>query len=288
MQRTREADVSGPEIELCWGNAPGAPVLELAAAAKGCGVSAIAVRPAMLREAKQQFGSHEEVAKRLRDAGVQVTVLDPLISPLPGSPRPDAVAPENRSYFETSATEAFELAQLYGAGLVNMAHWLCDAKTPLDSLSHAVAAVAAQGRRVGVRTAIEFLPGTGVHDIRAAASIVNAVGIGNAGIMFDTWHFARTGGTVQQLRDLMPGSVFGLQISDCTRESASTPQPPLTGRLAPGEGELPLVEMLRVLLADNPGLRVGIEVFNREQKELPPDRAAARVVEPMRRVLEKL
>jgi sugar phosphate isomerase/epimerase len=277
-----------PEIELCWGNAPAATLDELALAARANGVRALAVRPAMLRAAREAAGGDAAVAERLQSLGVQVTVLDPLITGLPGAPLPEAVSPENRSYFETTAPEAFALAKHYGAGLVNMAHWLCNPKAELAALSHAISGIAAQGREAGVRTAIEFIPGTGVPDIRSAASIVNAVGLGRVGIMFDTWHFARTGGTVEQLRNLMPGAVYGLQISDCTLEAARTPQAPLTGRLAPGEGELPLVEMLRVLLANNRGLRVGIEVFNREQRELPPDLAVARVVEPMRRVLARL
>jgi sugar phosphate isomerase/epimerase len=280
--------MAAPEIELCWGNAPGAPLEVLARAAAAHGIHVIAVRPEMVRAARRAGRSDTDIKAELDSIGVAITVLDPLIGPLPGSPALDAVAPENRSYFETTTDDAIAMARAYGIGLVNMAHWLCDPATPLERLSHAVAGIAAKGRSAGVRTAIEFIPNTGVPNLAAATNIVQAVGLGKVGIMFDTWHFARTGGTVEQLRDLPPGAVFGLQFSDCTAESAPTPQAPLTGRLAPGEGELPLADMLRVLLADHPDLRVGIEVFNQEQRTLPPEKAVERVVAPMRRVLAAL
>ena len=58
------------------------------------------------------------------------------------------------------------------------------------------------------------------------------------------------------------------------------------GRLLPGEGELPLVPLLRDLLGREPGLTVGVEVFSEELKALTPQEAAARVASSTLKVLK--
>jgi sugar phosphate isomerase/epimerase len=59
------------------------------------------------------------------------------------------------------------------------------------------------------------------------------------------------------------------------------------GRLLPGEGELPLVPMLRGLLRRDPGLTVGVEVFSDELRALSPPQIAARVAASTRGVLRQ-
>ena len=66
-----------------------------------------------------------------------------------------------------------------------------------------------------------------------------------------------------------PGLISGLQISDRREPPPGTPYTPMFGRLLPGEGELPLVALLRELLGREPGLTVGVEVFSEELKALP-------------------
>jgi len=58
------------------------------------------------------------------------------------------------------------------------------------------------------------------------------------------------------------------------------------GRLLPGEGETPLVSLLRALLAKEPGLTVAVEVFSDELKALPAHEIAARVASSTREVLQ--
>jgi hypothetical protein len=67
-----------------------------------------------------------------------------------------------------------------------------------------------------------------------------------------------------------------------------TPYAPMFGRLLPGEGELPLVPLLRDLFRREPGLTVGVEVFSEELKALPPKEAAARVAASTARVLKEV
>ena len=50
----------------------------------------------------------------------------------------------------------------------------------------------------------------------------------------------------------------------------------MTGRLLPGEGSLPLHDIVAAALANSPGLSAEIEVFSAELSGLPVEAAAAR------------
>jgi sugar phosphate isomerase/epimerase len=60
------------------------------------------------------------------------------------------------------------------------------------------------------------------------------------------------------------------------------------GRLLPGEGELPLVPWLEVILRRDPGLTVGVEVFSDELNALKPEEAAGRVAATARALLRRV
>jgi sugar phosphate isomerase/epimerase len=59
----------------------------------------------------------------------------------------------------------------------------------------------------------------------------------------------------------------------------------MANRRLPGDGELPLVELVSALLANNPGIPVGIEVFSDEMRSLPAQTAAHRAAVALRRIL---
>jgi sugar phosphate isomerase/epimerase len=105
--------------------------------------------------------------------------------------------------------------------------------------------------------------------------------------MLDTWHLARSGGTLAQLAAVPKGLIGALQISDRREPPAGTTYTPMGGRLLPGEGELALVPLLRTLLTREPELTVGVEVFSDELRCLPAGQIAARVAASTRAVLRQ-
>ena len=56
----------------------------------------------------------------------------------------------------------------------------------------------------------------------------------------------------------------------------------MSGRLLPGDGELPLDEIITAGLANNPDITFEVEVFNAELRALLPDCATARVAGAVR------
>ncbi len=276
-----------PVIALCWGTVIGTPLETLIAAAARHQIGAITLTSPMYEASRRAGHSAAGLRQMLADHGLVVHAIDPLISALPGTPAPADVPPPNRSYFEITEDDCYRAADELHAQTINLAHFgggsVSEARF-IDCLGP----LAARARSHGVMLTLEFLPESSIPDLATAQRIVTAIGAANLGLMFDTWHFARTGGTLAQLAAVPKGLITGLQISDRVPPAPGTVYTPMGGRLLPGEGELPLVPWLKVILGRDPGLTVGVEVFSDELAALTPENAAGRVATTTRKVLAGL
>ncbi len=275
-----------PPIALCWGTAIGTPLEPLIEAAGVAGLGAVTVTAGMYEASRAAGWTDAALRRLLAEHGVRVYAIDPLISVLPGTPRPADVPAENRAYFEFTEERCYEAAEALEAETINLAHF---GGSPVreQQFVDCLGPVAERARHHGVRLTLEFLPESAIPDLAAAQRIVTAVGAPNLGMMLDTWHFARTAGTLGQLTALPQGLISALQISDRREPPPGTVYTPMGGRLLPGEGELPLVPMLRGLLGRDPGLTVGVEVFSDELRALSALEIAARVAASTRCVLRQ-
>jgi sugar phosphate isomerase/epimerase len=111
--------------------------------------------------------------------------------------------------------------------------------------------------------AIEFFAWSPLDTLHDAWTIVRDAARDNGGIILDTWHHARRGGTVEDLRLVDLTRVWGVQIADA-------PRVPVLDDLAaecrdhrrwPGTGDLPLREIVRALRTGGCRAPLGIEVF---------------------------
>ena len=282
-----ETEESLPAIALCWGTLIGTPLEPLIEAAGGAGLGAVTLTAGMYEASRAAGRSDAQLRRRLADAGVRVHAIDPLISALPGTPRPADVPAENRAYFEFTEERCYRAAEALEAETVNLAHFGGGAVAESEFID-CLGPLAGRARGHGLRLTLEFLPESAIPDLERAARIVRAVGAPNLGVMLDTWHFARTGGSAGQLAQLPAGLVSGLQISDRREPPPGTAYTPMFGRLLPGEGDIPLIPWLQALDARSPGLTVGVEVFSEELKALDPAEAARRVAASTRGVLKEL
>ena len=118
----------------------------------------------------------------------------------------------------------------------------------------------------GVRPALEFLPFTGVRTFADARSIVEEVGLERAAVLVDALHVTRSGDTPAVLTGAPPALVPYVQFCDAPADPAEDSdraryREAVAGRLLPGLGALPLVELLAVLPADTP---LSVEVLSSE------------------------
>ena len=249
---------------LCWGCAPGADIHRLLDIAAVNGFDEVSITPGHYLDAVARGACNSQLEQLCASKGVSVGVIDPLIAPLPGVPNPREVRSDWRHFFEYTVQDAFQAADALDARTVNLAHFLGSPLVSQRGLESAVRDIAQEATRRGKRVSVEFIPGTGIPTLASAIGLIERVGLSSVGVMFDTWHFLRSEGLVSDLAQLGAGQVFELQLSDRRTPLPDETYVPMAGRLPPGDGEAPLVAIVRALCRGAPDLVVGLEVFTAE------------------------
>lgn len=119
----------------------------------------------------------------------------------------------------------------------------------------------------GVLTSVEPVPGLAIADLPTAMAAVEHVGRDEISLLIDTMHVARSGAAPDDLRSLPAQRIGHVQLCDVPLRSTkehSYAEEAMYHRMAPGDGELPLAEMLGALPHD---CVVGLEVPMRSAAE---------------------
>ena len=117
-----------------------------------------------------------------------------------------------------------------------------------------------EAARFGLQVGMEFAVYTHVPTIQAAEALVQKAGQPNGKVLIDALHFARSGGTPAEVVRLDPARLAYCQLADARGPRPATGDALRTeargGRHLPGDGELPLAELLDALPESLP---VGVE-----------------------------
>lgn len=125
----------------------------------------------------------------------------------------------------------------------------------------------------GIRVCLEFMRFTSVPTLADAVAVVTAAAQPNGGVLVDTLHLFRSGGTLQDLAAVDPALLPYAQWCDAPAEPPgwSTRElidDALHERLLPGAGALPTTEFV---LALPPSTPLSLEVRSRWLRETYPD-----------------
>jgi sugar phosphate isomerase/epimerase len=158
------------------------------------------------------------------------------------------------SYVSDLAPDLDVMAEL-GAAQINTLSFDADRNRTFDQL--AVLTELAAERGIG--TTIEMAPGLTIGDLPAVMAAVAHVGRADLRLLVDTMHWARLGYGAAELRGLDPGNIGYVQLSDTTVKPRMKPyvEEAMYERMAPGDGELPLAEILGAAPDD---VVVGLEI----------------------------
>jgi sugar phosphate isomerase/epimerase len=124
----------------------------------------------------------------------------------------------------------------------------------------------------GLNVCLEFAIYTGVRTLAHAASLLAKAKRSNASILIDALHFSRSGGLPVHVQQVDPALFRYAQICDASADMPGPTDTPAlirearTGRLLPGEGVLPLAELIAALPAGAP---LAIEAPCRATADLP-------------------
>jgi sugar phosphate isomerase/epimerase len=255
----------------------------LAAAAGAAGFAHITTTPGQFM---RDGGYKADLRAQIEDAGVTVTAIDGLCSALPGTPPCTRPTGDFSDPHEPRFEDCAAIAHALGATLINLVH-IGGAPTPTGELGDAFGTLCRRAADEGLRLGIEFVPGTGIPDLPTAAAVIRAAGAANGSIVLDTWHLARSGGGLADLDPATAALVGSLQISDRSSEQDREPYVPMRGRKLPGDGALPLAEIVRTIRAVRPDVSIGVEVLSDEMDLLGPRQGAGRLAQACSALLDR-
>lgn len=127
---------------------------------------------------------------------------------------------------------------------------------PLDTAIEVFGQVCDRAADHGVKVGLEFLPFTNVRTAADAMSIVGAADRANGGVCVDIWHHRRGADDNAMIEAIPAGKVMAIQINDgpMAPQLDDYKQDCLQNRIAPGDGEMHVVEFVAMLL------RMGVSV----------------------------
>jgi sugar phosphate isomerase/epimerase len=137
-----------------------------------------------------------------------------------------------------------------------------------DRRAAVLAELGTLARAHGLRCVVEPMVFSQVRTPAEALALLEAAGVDDAGVLVDTLHLARAGGTPEDLTALPPERLPYVQICDAASVEPAGTDPDglrraiaeaVSSRLAPGEGVLPLVDVLRRC---PPGAPLSVEAPN--------------------------
>lgn len=146
----------------------------------------------------------------------------------------------------TRVRTVVDVAGKLGADRLIVMNQDADAHRAAASL-HAVCEVA---RQADLKVGVEFMPYVATGTLQAATSLVAATGAANAGVVLDVLHLYRSGGTAREVAQVDGGLLHLVQLCDARRmapASCGLRAEALGDRRYPGQGDLPLREVLSVL-----------------------------------------
>ena len=125
----------------------------------------------------------------------------------------------------------------------------------------------------GLTAVLEFLPITEIKSLSDALDVVEGVGHPSSGILVDTLHLIRSGSTIGMLQNADPNLFPYCQIADAPA-ALSDPSfealmsEAIDGRLLPGDGKLPIRDIMAALPRDIP---ISPEIRSLALREKYPD-----------------
>ncbi len=255
-------------------------------AARAGGFTSLAIAPETYQDALESGLTPSDMKSMAADAGAPLRYLDSLTDWAPIRV-PAECSPELRARFDVSTDHSFRMCEKLGLSSILAVAGYDKDMVELSRLIDGFGRLSERAKQHGYWIDLEFMPFWGMPNLSDAWAIVEAVNPSNAGILVDVWHFSKGAYELDLLKSLPGKHLAGMQIDDGARGQVgkSLFDDTINHRNFPGEGEMNVVEIIRIV-ADKGNLRhVGPEVFSLEADALSAREAGIRSAETSRKVL---
>ena len=190
--------------------------------------------------------------------------------------------------FEPQITEGIPEGFLEAGARLGAQYVLVMSTEPLESRTlERFCDLCERARQYGLNVCLEFAIYTGVRTLADAVRLVHQSGCANASVLIDALHFSRSGGLPADIAGIDASLFKYAQICDAApgmpSETDDLIREARTGRLLPGEGALPLHDLVAALPDSIP---LAIEAPVRATAGLPALERAQRAFRAMHALLE--
>jgi sugar phosphate isomerase/epimerase len=281
----------GPgDLVLCSGTLPRVtPFRVRLEAAAAAGYAAVSLWGRDYAAARTEGYGDADIVTMLADHGLTVAELDPAWWWTPGAAS-FSIPPELDpiDVFRFDERELLRIGELVGARSINAADVL-GGNWGIEEAAAAFAELCDHAADHGLLVHLEWLAWSRIPDLATAWDVVRLADRANGGLNVDTWHCARTGTTVEDLRALPGERVLAVQLDDGpARAEDDLVEATLHRRLLPGEGDFDLSGYLGALRDAGAAAPTGVEVFSDDLHALGPMEAARRAATATRALLGAL
>jgi sugar phosphate isomerase/epimerase len=239
------------------------PFDERVAAASAAGFDAIGLLFAAYQAERDRGRSPAELRRVADDHGVRVAEIEFVYGWTGGAVTDAPLVPDVAS--ADIEAVVYEMADAFGSRHVNCGDiGMSGPMLPRPEVAERFAGLCDRAAAHGLLVAYEFLPWTETPTAEATLPIIEAAGRPNGGLLVDTWHLFRGGGSLASLAALPASRITAIQINDAGPPQGEMWEDTTLRRRLPGEGELDLVGFLRTLRTMGVDAPIGIEIMNAE------------------------
>lgn len=257
-------------------------------AARAGGFTSLAIAPEGYAAARSSGLSPHDMRSMANDAGAPLRYLDTLTDWAPIRV-PSECSPELRARFDVDSETIFRICdELELTSILAVAGYDAGA-VEQQRLVDGFGQLCEVGKKKGLWIDLEFMPFWGMPNLSDAWRIIDALKPDNAGIMVDIWHFCKGDFDVELLKAIPGRFLTGMQINDGVfrQVGMSLFDDTIHYRNFPGEGELPVVEVLKIVATKAHLRNVGPEVFSIEADALSAAESGKRSGDTTRAVLRE-
>lgn len=157
-----------------------------------------------------------------------------------------------------------------GAARIKVGASMGDGSVDVDRAGEELARLGEEAARSGTRIGVEPMPFTEFKTPQFAADVIRRSGRSNVGLYLDVWHVARAAVPYESLSEIPVSMIEAVELDDALAEPAgSLWDDTLNNRLLPGDGELDVVEYVRVLLEAGYTGSFSVEILSADYRKLP-------------------
>lgn len=231
-----------PSLGLAHFSAIEVPPLDFVTLAAKSGFASIGLRlyPAFpgapFYELPAGSAASREMQQRLKGEGITVYDIEFVVV--------------SEGFVASQLTPILEAASTLGARRLSV----CGDDADRSRMVASFAALCDVAASFGMGVDLECMAWRKVGSLPDAVAVVKAAGRSNGGVLVDALHLSRTGGSPADVRAVPPGLIRSAQLCDAPAARPTSTEAIIQeargGRLRPGEGDLPLHELLAVLPTD--------------------------------------